>query len=111
MNDAFQGLGSPSTDPGASLGSALSDGPASRFAMPSRRPFGSIRRRRLAGLGPGGKPRYAPGFYVRVRRGGKDIRRYGGADKDTARAYLDLLQRQLDREHLLGESPQNNTTF
>jgi hypothetical protein len=41
--------------------------------MPNRRPFGSVLRRRLPGAGPGGKPRYAPGFYVRYRVSGHEV--------------------------------------
>jgi hypothetical protein len=76
-----------------------------------RRSFGSVFRRRLGALGPGGNPRYAPGWYVRARHGGQEVRRYGGPDRATALEVLATLKRQLDRERLLGESPQADSTF
>lgn len=79
--------------------------------MAARRPYGSVFRRRLPGRGPGGKPRYSPGWYVRVRRAGREVRRFGGADRDTALALLEVLRRQQDRERLLGEAPESDTTL
>lgn len=76
-----------------------------------RRQVGSVGRRRLPGKGPGGKPRYAPGFYVRLRRRGRDIRRYGGPDRATALALLERLQREIDREDLLGEVKESDIRF
>jgi len=79
--------------------------------MPSTRPSGSVYRRRLPGLGQGGRPRFSNGWYVRVRRGGQEVRRYGGPDRATALALLKTLERQLERQILLGESPQTDATF
>ena len=79
--------------------------------MPSTRPQGSVFRRRLPGLGPGGRPRLTAGWYVRIRRAGQEIRRYAGPDRATALALLKTLERRLEREILLGESPQTDATF
>jgi len=76
-----------------------------------RRQVGSVFRRRLPGKGPGGKPRYAPGFYVRLRRRGREIRRYAGPDRATALGVLEGLTREMDREDLLGEVPESDITF
>ena len=76
-----------------------------------RRQVGSVFRRRLPGKGPGGKPRYAPGFYVRLRRRGRDLRCFGGSDRATALALLERLQRESDREDLLGEVLESDVTF
>lgn len=58
-----------------------------------------------------GRSRYFPGFYVRLRRHGKDIRRYGGPDRQTALGVLERLKREMDREELLGEAQESETTF
>lgn len=79
--------------------------------MARRRATGSIYRRRLPGQGPDGRPRYAKGWYVRLRRHGRDVRRYGGPDRQTAREVLRRMEREIDREHLLGEHPEQDLTF
>ena len=79
--------------------------------MARRRATGSIYRRRLPGRGPDGRPRYAKGWYIRLRRHGRDVRRYGGPDRQTAREVLRRMEREIDREHLLGEHPEQNLTF
>ena len=56
-----------------------------------RRPVGTAYRRRLPAMRPGGRPRYSRGWYVRLRRHGKEYREYGGPDKETALEVLEQL--------------------
>ena len=81
--------------------------------MPRRRAFGAVIRRRRRGRNVDGTRRtgYYPGFYVRIRQGGREITRYAGPDRATARDVLERLQREADRQELLGERPERDVTF
>jgi len=81
--------------------------------MPTRRPFGSILRRRRKGQRPDGTPHegFHPGFYVRIRLHGREVTRYGGPDRRTALDFLERLRREQDRLALLSEHPERRTRF
>lgn len=81
--------------------------------MPRRRAFGYILRRRLPVRAPDGTVRreFKPGYYVRFRKGGRDVVRYAGNDFDTAVVYVQRLSRAAERKELLGEFPRSEATF
>ena len=75
--------------------------------LPRRRSVGRVYRRKRQGTGANGKPLtgYYRGWYVRLRRYGREIRRYGGPDRKTAIELLERLIREQDRLELLDEEP------
>ena len=70
-------------------------------------------RRKRRGNGPDGKPLTGcyPGWYVRLRRNGREIRRKGGPDRKTALEVLEKLLREQDRLELLDEQPRTEMRF
>ncbi len=81
--------------------------------MPRRRAVGRVFRRRRTGVGADGKPRtgYYPGFYIRLRRDGRELRQYAGPDRETALEVLGRLRRERARLELLDEEPQREIAF
>ena len=81
--------------------------------MPRRRTVGSIFRRRRTGKDANGQPRtgYYPGWYMRLRKGGREIRRYAGPDRQTALDVLERERRERHRLELLDELPKSDLTF
>ena len=81
--------------------------------MPRRRSVGSVYRRRRTGKGADGKPRtgYYPGWYMRLRKDGREISRYAGTDRQTALDLLERVRREQDRLELLDEEPQSDIRF
>ena len=74
--------------------------------MPRKRStFGRVFRRKVKGGG------YAPGFYVRIRRGKREVTRWGGPDRKTAHEFLARLLRESAREDLLDEKVIASVTF
>ena len=75
-------------------------------SMAHRRQVGYVFRKRRPGvLSPGEKATYHPGWYVRIRRAGKELLRYGGQDRATAMEFLRRLQRDMEQMELLGQTP------
>lgn len=81
--------------------------------MPRRRQYGRCFRKRKSARDIENAPRevYYPGWYVRLRQNGQEVTRYGGATRATAVEFLRKLQGDAERLHLLGEFPENETTF
>src|SRR5688572_369557 len=85
-------------DSGASNGSCCRK---ERSAMASRRSsYGRVFQRK-------GRP----GFYVRVRRDGREIECWAGPDRKTATEFLNEMVRTMAREKLLGEKAVPAVTF
>ena len=81
--------------------------------MTRRRPFGHVfRRYDKVPDGKGGFTRVErPGWYVRIRTGGRSIVRFGGSDRDTAIEFVHRLARASERKELLGEQPPCEVVF
>jgi integrase len=70
-------------------------------------------RRKRTGTGPDGKPRtgFFPGWYVRLRKDGREYIRKGGSDRGTALEVLQKLIREQERLDLLDEQPRGEIRF
>jgi len=72
--------------------------------MARRRQVGYVFRK--CRPGPEAAPvAYHPGWLRTLRRGDKELQRYGGSDKATATEFLRKLQGDLERMELLGQTP------
>lgn len=69
-----------------------------------RRTFGRVLRRKRHGV-------YLPGFYIRFRKGDKEVTRWAGPDRKTAHELLADLLRKTSRADLLGEKSVPAVTF
>ena len=81
--------------------------------MAHRRTFARVFRRRCTRAdGQGGViSGLRPGWYVRVRRGGKEFVRFAGLERDTAVTFAHRLARESDRRDLLDEHAVPDVSF
>ena len=79
--------------------------------MPRRRPFGSVYRRRRRPAQPGGRADYYPGWYLRIRRDGREVVKYAGLNRATALEVLGRYRRESERRELLDELPERASTL
>ena len=79
--------------------------------MPRRRPFGSVYRRRKRPAKPGQRAEYYPGYYIRIRKDGREVTKYAGLQRATAVEVLERYKREAERLELLDELPERARLF